>query len=98
MTTLMVQIDGTTVPLTTCFWVRRTADGCAEGSLHGEYAATPEQAHKEFVPRQRDRDRDQKAGYTHELVTREQWDATVMACLLGKCEHRQATTEDGAAR
>lgn len=97
MTTLMVQIDDQTVPLARCFWVRRTADGCAEGSLHGDAAATPEQAHKEFTPRQRDRDRDDRQGYTHELIGPEEWDATAMACLLGKCAHRQDTTEGGAS-
>lgn len=87
---LLVEIDGQTVPLNRCFWVRFTPDGCAEGSSHGETAMDAEAAHQWFTPRLRDRDRENRKGYRHELVTAFRWDAEVKPCLLGKCTHRKA--------
>lgn len=95
-TTLMAVIDGTPVPLTDCFWVRFNADGCAYSSLHGDMAATAEQAHRDLIPRQRDRDRDARLGYTIQLLTREQWREQAQDCFYGHCTHRQ-TAKAGAA-
>lgn len=92
----MARVNGQIVELRDCFWVRYEPSGCASGSLLGEFAATPEQAHQEFTSRKRDREREIRRGYRHELVDRDEWDATVKACLLGKCQHRQ-TTKGGAA-
>lgn len=93
----MVIIDGATVRLADCFWVRTDATGCAYSSLHGDMAATAEQAHKEFKPRQRDRDRDTRQGYTVQLLTRYQWDEQVRDCFYGRCEHRATAPEAGAS-
>lgn len=90
MIELLVQVDGQTVRLTDCFWVRVDQNGCAYGSMVGDAAATPEQAHREFAPRQRDRDRDVRQGYTIRLLTREQWRQHAQPCFLGQCEHRKA--------
>ena len=86
---LLAKIDGKTYPLKSCFWVRYAPNGCAVGSLLGGLAATPEQAHAEFTPRKRDREREVRQGYRHELVPKPQWGATVEPCLTGRCEHRQ---------
>lgn len=94
MPQLMVQIDGVTLPLSDCFWVRYNPDGCAVGSLLGECATNEEQAHKEFTSRQRDRDREDRRGYRHELVTREQWQQQAQVCLLGECQHRGRNVTD----
>ncbi|MET9467394.1 hypothetical protein ABZY44_21825 [Streptomyces sp. NPDC006544] len=90
MSRLLVEIDGQTVPLTDCFWVRVDKSGCAYGSMVGHAAATPEQAHREFAPRARDRDRDVRQGYTIRLLTREQWRQQAQPCFLGQCVHRKA--------
>jgi len=94
MPQLMVQIDGVTLPLSDCFWVRYNPAGCAVGSLHGECAIDAEQAHKEFTSRQRDRDRETRQGYRHELLTREQWQQHAQPCLLGKCQHGSRNVTD----
>lgn len=94
MATLMVQIDGQTLPLADCFWVRFDNTGCAVGSTRpvagGDVIATAEQAHRDFQPRQRDRDRDDRRGYTHELLTREQWKIRARPCFLRQCQHHPA--------
>ncbi|MGY1439475.1 hypothetical protein [Streptomyces reniochalinae] len=87
---LLVEIEGQTHPLNRVFWVRYAPSGCAVGSLMGEHAASPEQAHKEFTSRQRDRERELRQGYRHELVTKEQWQTTVRPCFTGNCEHAAA--------
>ncbi|MCX5598351.1 hypothetical protein OOK29_09400 [Streptomyces phaeochromogenes] len=84
---LKVEIDGQLLPLNRLFWVRYNSVGCATGSCLGECATTPDQAHKEFTSRQRDRERELRQGYRHELVTKEQWDATVRPCFIGECSH-----------
>ena len=90
----IVEIDGQQVPLADCFWVRFNPDGCAEGSTYAvsgnEVIGTPEQAHQRFEHRQRDRAREIRQGYRHELLTHAQWDDQARACLLGQCGHRTA--------
>lgn len=89
---LLVRIDGTTHPLNDCFWVRTDKNGCAYGSLLGNCAVNEEQAHKEFAPRQRDRDRDIRQGYRIQLLTHEQWRQQAQPCFLGCCTHRKPVT------
>jgi hypothetical protein len=91
MTKLLVELDGQAVPLADLFWVRYTPDGCATGSLHGDMASSEEQAHTEFTPRRRDRERETRQGYRHELVTKDTWDREVRPCISGKCTHREAS-------
>lgn len=79
------------VPLDDCFWVRIEPAGHVTGSLQAvigsEEITTPEQAHRRIVPRKRDRDRDIRKGYTHRLMTPEQWDRDAKPCLRGECDH-----------
>lgn len=89
---LMVELDGQTLPLADCFWIRVDAAGCTYSSLHGDQALTADDAHREFVPRQRDRDREQRQGWTIHLLTRAQWKAQAEPCFMGRCGHRQAAT------
>lgn len=90
MPELIVKLDdGRPVPLKDCRWVRFDPTGCAVGSLMGTEAATVEQAHKEFTSRQRDRERELRSGYRHELIHRSAWERTVRACFVGECQHRQ---------
>ena len=88
MPELLVQLDGQTVPLQCCRWVQFTADGCAIASLLGDCAVDADAAHREFTPRQRDRDRQTRQGHQVELLTRDQWKQRAEACLLGGCQHR----------
>lgn len=84
---LLVQIDGVTMPLAGCFWVRFGPNDCAYSSVWGDEAVDADQAHQRWVPRQRDRQRDIRRGYYIELLTREQWDAKAKPCFLGTCSH-----------
>jgi hypothetical protein len=86
---LLVEIDGQTMPLARCFWVRADDSGCVYGSLHGDQVTNADDAHKQFVPRRRDRDRDIQQGWTIRLLTREQWKEQAEPCFLGRCNHRK---------
>ena len=87
---LMVQIDDETViPLAQCFWVRISPDNCVFSSSHGDTAMTSEAAHKDFIPKYRDRDRELRNGWRIRLFTREQWKQQAQPCLMGTCEHRK---------
>ncbi|GGU84559.1 hypothetical protein GCM10010275_19520 [Streptomyces litmocidini] len=86
---LMVQIGDEIIPLAQCFWIRTSPDGCVCSSSHGDTAITAADAHKDFTPRQRDRDRELKAGWTIRLVTRKQWDEQAAPCIKSTCEHRK---------
>lgn len=88
---LMVEIDGETHRLTDCNWVLKNGAGCAIGSLWaGADVASADLAHREFRPLKRDRDRNIRAGYTLELVSREQWKQRIQPCFTASCSHRQA--------
>ncbi|WP_328941582.1 hypothetical protein OG259_07865 [Streptomyces sp. NBC_00250] len=87
---LMVQIEDEILPLAQCFWIRSDANGCVYSSSHGDTAVTAAEAHKGFTPRQRDRDRDLKNGWTVRLVTKQQWKQQAEPCFRGTCEHRKA--------
>jgi hypothetical protein len=87
----MLHLGGENVRLADCFWVRFAPTGCAYGSLLGDRAVNEEQAHTELVPRQRDRDRDERQGYRIELLTRQQWRAQAKPCFMGECTHREAS-------
>jgi hypothetical protein len=90
MTTLLVQIDGATMPLSSCHWVLFDPTGCASGSEYGDGAVSAEQAHKNFTPRQRDRDKQTRQGWRIDLLTKEQWHEQAGPCFYGTCEHRKA--------
>jgi hypothetical protein len=87
---LIVEIDGQQHDLADCFWVRADANGCAYSSVHGDMASTPEQAHGQMKPSKRDRDRDDRQGYTVRLLTHEQWRAQASPCFHGTCDHAAA--------
>jgi hypothetical protein len=88
----MVELDGRTLPLADCFWIHVDAAGCTWSSTLGENATSAEAAHRHFTPRQRDRDREQRRGWTVHLLTRQQWKAQAEPCFLGTCEHRKQVT------
>lgn len=94
MPDLMVQVDGQTVPLKGCFWVRFDNAGCATGSAHAVSGlttlATAEQAQQDLVPYKRDRDRETKQGVRYELLTKQQWREQAMPCFTGDCQHAAA--------
>jgi hypothetical protein len=89
---LLVEIDGRTYPLRDCFWVRFEPNGCASGSALGDTASSPDAAHERFSSTKRARERENRAGYRHELVTRARWQAEVKPCLLGECTHAAVTS------
>jgi hypothetical protein len=88
MPDLMVQIDDQTVPLTRCKWVLLDPAGCAFSSSTGDSFVDAEQAHKPWKPRQRDRDRQIRQGWTVQLVTNDAWSTDIAPCFYGTCEHR----------
>lgn len=84
---LLVEVAGLTVPLEECWWVRANQNGCALNSAYGDEAMNSEDAHKFFVPRKRDRERDSAKGYTVQLLTKEQWQEQALPCFLSECNH-----------
>lgn len=91
MSRLLVEIDGETVPLSDCFWIRANAAGCAYSSMWaGASTASADLAYREFVPLKRDRDREVRQGWTVRLLTPAQWREQAAPCFNGKCEHRKA--------
>ncbi|TFI30093.1 hypothetical protein [Streptomyces sp. 4R-3d] len=89
MPDLMVRIGEETVSLRTCHWVLLGPDGCAYASEYGDGALDAERAHRNFTPRQRDRDRQTRQGYTVQLLTKDQWRKRAAPCFYGKCPHRK---------
>ena len=87
MADLLARVGDTTVPLRACHWVLLDGNGCAHGSLLGDAHSRADDAHREFTPRQRDRDRQTRQGWRVELLTGEQWDQRARRCLLGRCDH-----------
>lgn len=73
------------------FWIRINPSGCVEGSALGEYVGPlAEDAHKEFTPRVKDRRREAKEGYRHELIGYAEWKRRAEPCLRGECQHQTA--------
>lgn len=85
---LMVQLGDEILPLSQCFWIRANFSGCVFSSSHGDQHLTAEDAHKDFTPRQRDRDRETKQGWTVRLVTKQQWKELAEPCFMGACQHQ----------
>jgi len=87
MPELLVQIGGQTLPLRSCHWVLFDPTGCATASEYGDGAAGPDEAHKNFTPRQRDRDRQTRQGYRIELLSKDQWRQQAGPCFYRTCTH-----------
>lgn len=87
MTSLYAQIDGEMVALDNCKWVRFAPNGCAYSSTTGDTATTEDDAHRFFVPRQRDRERETRKGWTVRLLNDQQWSKQAAPCFYGKCTH-----------
>ncbi|MFD6375400.1 hypothetical protein [Streptomyces sp. KR2] len=93
MPELLVRIGGATLPLRSCHWVLFGPNGCAYASEYGDGATGPEEAHRNFTPRQRDRDRQTREGYRVDLLSKEQWRKHAAPCFYGTCTHRQLNTK-----
>jgi hypothetical protein len=73
---ITVQLDGQSVALDDCGWIKRRSCGCitavtvavAEGE-GGWLLANTDQAHRHFTPRKDSRARETKNGVTVELIT-----------------------------
>ncbi|MFJ1647927.1 hypothetical protein [Streptomyces sp. NPDC088258] len=87
MPDLMVQIDGQTIPLKDCFWVLADTTGCVYSSAHGNTAVNEEAAHRHFTPRQHERARHNRQGWTVQLLTPQQWSEQAKPCFMGRCPH-----------
>jgi hypothetical protein len=89
---LTVEIDGFQMPFEECRWIRIDPTGCVDGSVlpvcGTDIVGSPQDAHTHFTPRARDRDREARQGWRHELVSHDRWKAEAEPCLRGKCEHR----------
>lgn len=88
MPELLVQIGGQTLSLRSCHWVLFGPNDCAYASEYGDGASSSEQAHANFTPRQRDRDRQTRQGYRIELLSKDQWREQAGPCFYGTCNHR----------
>ncbi|WP_282790844.1 hypothetical protein [Streptomyces sp. CC224B] len=97
MPQLLVQIGGETLPLRSCHWVLFGPDDCAYASEYGDAAAGPEEAHRNFTPRVRERDRQTRQGYHVELLSKKQWREQAGPCFYGTCTH-QPTRSEAVAR
>ncbi|AWT42606.1 MULTISPECIES: hypothetical protein [Streptomyces] len=93
MPELLVQIGGKTLPLRSCHWVLFGPNDCAYASEYGDGASSAEQAHANFTPRQRDRDRQTRQGYHVELLSKDQWREQAGPCFYGTCTHQTLTAE-----
>ncbi|MEU1433972.1 hypothetical protein ABZ438_07725 [Streptomyces sp. NPDC005786] len=91
MKNLAVEIDGVTLPLVDCFWVRVNSAGCAVGSvrpdLGDDLIATPQQAQREWSSTKRQQAKDEKHGMQHLLLSPKQWAEQAKPCFLGHCDH-----------
>lgn len=89
MPELLVQIDGKTLPLTTCVWITWAPCGCPCGALTAAYGdtayATEDQAWREIHPLKRERTKYQKQGYRLELMGWDRYRSDIN--LAGKCPH-----------
>lgn len=92
---LLAEIDGQTVPLSECDWVKWAPCGCPVGVTVARYAATEHDAWKAFYDRKRDIDRAQRQGYSMELVTHARWGAQVMHLMTSPCPHKETGKEGG---
>lgn len=90
MTELLAVIDGESHPLLDCFWGMFAPCGCLSGATvtgfgdmpqHG-VKATEEAAWASMYDSAPERERDEKAGFTFRLITRDTYKALTM-----KCEH-----------
>ncbi|MEU5900640.1 hypothetical protein [Streptomyces venezuelae] len=93
MPQLLVQIGGETLPLRSCHWVLFGPNGCAYASEYGDGATGPEEAHRNFTPRQRDRDRETRQGYHVELLSKKQWRKQAGPCFYRTCTHTPVQQE-----
>jgi hypothetical protein len=95
MPELLVRIDGQTLSLRSCHWVLFGPNDCAYASEYGDGAVGPEEAHKNFTPLKRDRDRQSRQGFRVELLSKEQWRKQAGPCFYRTCQHRALETSDG---
>jgi len=97
VTRLLVEIDGQTIPLRSCDWVKWAPCGCPVGvTVAGEgLAVTEDDAWKEFYDRKRDISRAQKRGYRMTLISHARYGTEIMPRLLVRCSHTAAGMENG---
>lgn len=81
MTALKVEIGGRNVPLTDCYWIQSAPCGClvslttttkSKGKTV-KVLATAEEAHQHLVPAKRERDDENRRGFTWQLVTKDRY-------------------------
>lgn len=99
MTELNVEIDGRTIPLTACYWIQSAPCGCLvslttttkPNGKTVKVLATAEQAHAHLVPSKRERDDENRRGYTWSLVAKDRYHAELANGW--ECdEHRKAVS------
>lgn len=95
MTRLLVEIDGETLPLRSCDWVKWAPCGCPVGvSVAGEgLAVTEDDAWRSFYDRKRDSDRARRQGYRMELIPHARYGTEIMPRMLASCPHAPDGTE-----
>lgn len=85
MPELKVDADGNTVPLTDCYWIQSAPCSCIVAlttttKLKGKAVkvlATAEEAHQHMVPSKRERDDDNRRGYTWQPVTKDRYHSEI---------------------
>jgi hypothetical protein len=84
---LLAEIDGSTVPLNDCGWVRWASCGCATGITMARYRPTEAEAWRAFYDRKRDIDRAQRRGERMELITNQRWHDEIKDLMRPRCPH-----------
>ncbi|MEU8839999.1 hypothetical protein AB0D97_12830 [Streptomyces roseus] len=101
MSTLLVQIEGQTLPLANCVWVEYQPCGCPCSVMNADWGdgmvyATEEQARREMYPLKRERDKSIKQGFALKLVTFAYYrEAVNLTATCGQCRPQQAGASDG---
>ncbi|WP_405531595.1 hypothetical protein OG592_27315 [Streptomyces avidinii] len=100
MSTLLVQIDDQTLPLSKCVWVEYRPCGCPCGVMNADWGddmvyATEEQARREMYPLKRERDKSIKQGFALKLLTFTNYRDTVDITLRCETCSPQPEASDG---
>lgn len=101
MSTILVQIDGKTLPLANCVWVEYRPCGCPCSVMNADWGddmvyATEEQARREMYPLKRERDKAIKQGFKLEIVPFDHYRKAInLGATCDQCKPPKPEASDG---